>query len=551
MDINKKLHIFKIYDAASCLPIPNVSIILSDEFDTKKIVVESNFNGEWEFQLDLGFKPDTISFKKDGYVEKELQLKENLPSIIRLLNDDIIGYLDKLWFKSGETVTVYAHSSKSFSAELFRHGLNKSSCLQLGDFEPIQQEIPNDFFVENGLDWKTSFQFNIPKEIKAGIFSIQLKDLDGNKFAIPFIVSSLSQKKKNKILVLASSNNWQCYNLWGGRSRYRSYEDEQPKPPKQMSPLKKIIFQTVGKLIPKQLKIFLFNSFIRTEETPKKWMLKPLSIRRPFTNCNLEADNVFSPFTNHLAAGEWRVLSWLEREGIEYDMISGYELHNNPSALEGYKGIVLSTHCEYWSKAMFESLKKYHIEQNLWILNISGNSIYREVDFLLDGSIQCKSLYFKNSVADETEIIGVRFDSRGYGTCDSYKVLNPNHWIFDNSPINEQNLIFGTSSLNQNTIKERRLYDPGRSGNAYGLIGMGASGWETDKLSKTAPEDIELVAEGMNNKNTGGAQMIIRMPNGKRGGLFSASSITFGGSLLIDATSSQLLKNILNKVLAN
>ena len=76
---------------------------------------------------------------------------------------------------------------------------------------------------------------------------------------------------------------------------------------------------------------------------------------------------------------------------------------------------------------------------------------------------------------------------------------------------------------------------------------MGASGWETDKISKTAHDKFIVIAKGMNKK--GGADMVIREHSNNRGGVFSASSIVFGASLLIDNIASEIIKNILKKCL--
>src|ERR1019366_6701557 len=89
--------------------------------------------------------------------------------------------------------------------------------------------------------------------------------------------------------------------------------------------------------------------------------------------------------------------------------------------------------------------------------------------------------------------------------------------------------------------------DPSRPGESPGLDGHGASGWETDKLSDTAPRDITVIAKGLN--PFGGADMVVREPQGSRGGMFSASSITFGGSLLVDGVASQLVKNVLARAM--
>jgi hypothetical protein len=275
-------------------------------------------------------------------------------------------------------------------------------------------------------------------------------------------------------------------------------------------------------------------------------MHKKLSIRRPFTNCRLEENDPYSPFTNHLAAGEWRLLAWLEREGYPYDIVSGFELHQNPELLSNYKAFILNTHSEYWSSDMYRGLKTFHDEKKGWILNISGNSIFREIEFYQDGSTRCVSLSFKDSCADESQILGVRFDMSDYATCAPFKIMKPNHWIFKNIPICKS-AMFGGLSLNQNTVRPDKRYDPGRPGLENSLNGVGASGWETDKLSKSAPADIIVVAKGLN--RGGGADMVIREPADNRGGMFSASSLLFSGCLLIENSASMMMKNILKKAL--
>jgi hypothetical protein len=107
--------------------------------------------------------------------------------------------------------------------------------------------------------------------------------------------------------------------------------------------------------------------------------------------------------------------------------------------------------------------------------------------------------------------------------------------------------MFGASSLNRNTPKTRSRYDPGRPGLEQGLKGAGASGWEMDKVSDTAPRDVTVIAKGLNSQ--GGADMVVREMSGKRGGMFSASSVTFSGCLLIDDAASTVVKNVVCKAL--
>jgi hypothetical protein len=175
--------------------------------------------------------------------------------------------------------------------------------------------------------------------------------------------------------------------------------------------------------------------------------------------------------------------------------------------------------------------------------------MYREIEFLEDGSTRCVSLSFANSCADETKLLGVRFSEDDLGTCAPYKILEPENWVFSGITESGNNTLFGQKSLNRNTAKKNSRYDPGRPGDVEGLRGIGGSGWETDKLSKTAPKDIKVVAKGLN--PNGGADMVIREPQGLRGGVFSASSITFGGCLLVDDNASQIVKNVIARALDN
>ncbi len=192
---------------------------------------------------------------------------------------------------------------------------------------------------------------------------------------------------------------------------------------------------------------------------------------------------------------------------------------------------------------MYKAVQNAHFQNRLWVLNFSGNTMYREVDFFDDGSIRCVSLNFSKSCSDESKLLGVRFTGDDYGSAAPYKVVAPDHWVFTGAPLNPNNPYFGGLSLNQYTLSTFSRYDSGRCGDINGLVGMGASGWETDKITKTAPKDIKLVAKGCNKR--GGADMVIREPQGQRGGMFSASSILFGGALLIDGVVSKIAENVI------
>ncbi len=384
-----------------------------------------------------------------------------------------------------------------------------------------------------------------------GLYSLKLipQIENASPYFLTFAVTTKTSEygKKSKLLVLVSSNNWQTYNIWGGRSRYRDFEVIIRE--NKSDALRSFWIKYMPESIKNQTKKILRKKFpITIEDSPSNSQFKRLSINRPHPNCSIEDDDPREPFTSHLAASEWRLLAWLEENNYNYDIVSGFELHNKPALLKYYKAVILSSHCEYWSKEMYDGLNDYFYSGGS-ILNLSGNSIYREIEYYADGSLRCVSLRLSETVADESKLIGVRFDMRGYGTCAPYKIINPEHWVFKGLNIHKGD-IFADNSLNQPTADSKRKFEsnPASSPGLTKLTGLGGSGWETDKLTSTAPKDIMLIAKGINNKR-GGADMIIREKSAEHGLLFSASSITFAGTLLVDDISSKILTNVLDKII--
>ncbi|MDP4116090.1 MAG: hypothetical protein Q8903_08145 [Bacteroidota bacterium] len=513
------------------------------------ILAESISGKQGEYKVEAETPINTISFELAGYILKRITNTNSDDNFIRLLENKIIGYQPKLWFNPGEDIDVYINSPVNYKATLIRHGIKTSSILNLGTFTSQLQTLPDSKFVKEGLGWEKSFSYKLPTFIEPGIYSLDIQSVESKEsYRLSFLVSTPPSEygKKTRLLVLASTNNWQTYNVWGGRSRYRNFEDEA-----RLS-LKDRIYIMGVKTIPEglraKIKEMLGNNIVVTEKDhPNAWQFKELGVNRPHPNCSVIDDDPYTPFTSHLTAGEWRVLAWLEREKFSYDIVSGNELHNNPDLLLNYNAIILNTHCEYWSREMFAGLETFNNNGGS-ILNLSGNSIYREITFKQGGNnIRCVSLRYEKSAGDETQVIGVRFDMRGYGNCSPYTILNSKHWTFKGLNIPENNE-FGKQSLNNPSGgAEGDDFNPVKPGMLTQLNGNGGSGWETDKISPSAPKDIKLIAKGTN-KNNGGADMIIREFGKTRGMLFSASSITFGGTLLVDEVSSGIVNNVLRHI---
>jgi hypothetical protein len=521
----------RVCNAARCGAIPGARL---ERLDGTGLSVETvHTDAKGRFQLP-GEGPVRIS--AEGFTPKTLEAESAIEHV-RLLENQLVGYLDRFWWEPGEDLPVYVHAPEPFSITLYRHGKEREEMAHFGSFDPLEQQVPDYPFVENGLDWKPATRVTIPPSARPGLYSLLLESGD-EVFALALIVSTPKQQQgKNRLLVLASTNNWLSYNTYGGRSRYRNYEQEASRQYLPLNGLKNL----VRRILPRT-----WYHALESRYATRPWMLHRLSIKRPFPYCGLDEADPRVPFANHLAGGEWRVIAWLEEQGLDYDMVAGYQLHRDPGMMEAYRAIILSTHCEYWSREMYQGVMAWHGEEGGWILNLSGNSIYREVEYYDDGSHRCSSLYFEDSCADESQLIGVRFSMVDYGTAAPYTVEDPRHWALAGLGV-EAGTVFGTYTLNGHYTCDGDGWVHSRPGLKGGLRGEGASGWETDKLTETAAKDFHRIAKGLNPH--GGADMVIREAAGTRGGVFSASSISFGGSLLPDPVCSGIVRNVLNRCL--
>ena len=110
-------------------------------------------------------------------------------------------------------------------------------------------------------------------------------------------------------------------------------------------------------------------------------------------------------------------------------------------------------------------------------------------------------------------------------TAAPYRVIDASHWVFDGTSLSDGDL-FGLNCQHQRI--------PG-----------GASGHETDKISPSSPKNTQLLARG-ENPDEGGAEMVIHEPM-PGAGVFSAGSICWPSSLLVDDAVSRITANVVRR----
>lgn len=469
------------------------------------------------------------------------------PRQFRLLSDSLLGYAWPKWVRGGGCSEFRVHSVEAYRLTLWRYGYTKEFIRTIGWFDEhapraVMQITPDGDFSQSGVEWNRQ---GYPEPVKAqqvsapgrsGLYYFHAETESGRFFSFPWVVAPATPQAK--IAVLASTNTWNAYNNFGGRSNYINPNGLPARPTVNAR-------QDLDRYRGEYGGVWRF----RNDEYP------PLSFERPEIFNHIPAgseagDPIRGRQAGHLAPAEWRLLAWLEREGFDYDLYADAQLHHGELDLDAYSVLIISTHPEYWTREQFRRVKEWVFDRGGKLMYLGGNGIDCEVDYPTDSTMHCSTWLpnpsgelvfihpdtgaryecrFHYTVEAPAGLLGGVFTESGIGTGAPYRVLDASHWIFEGTGLRDGD-VFGTESLHERS--------PG-----------GASGHETDKRSPSTPAGARCLARGLNEDGGGAEMFFYETPNG--GKVFSVGSITWTACVLPDRHVSRITRNVLEHFLGN
>jgi len=479
-----------------------------------------------------------VTLQKAGFGAKSALvdiIPGRAPYQFRLLSDCLLGYVWPKWVKAGERSEFRVHSVEPYQLSLWRYGIEKEPIKSLGWFDEhgpraTMQITPDGDYTQTGVAWNILGYANphLHQYVKAparpGLYYFHARTAAGAEFAFPWIVAPAQPAAP--VAVLASNITWNAYNNFGGRSNYINPDRLPPAP-------------TVNARL--ELKRYTDPDSI-TYDTDD---YAPLSFERPEPINHIDlgtriTDPIEGRAACHIAPAEWRLLGWLEREGFAYDYYAETQLHDGTLDLAAYKVLIISTHPEYWSRAMYFAVKSWIHDRGGRLMYLGGNGLNCEVEFITptaaiyrngDGRALKQGgdeSRFHMRVESEANLLGVVFTETGIMTGAPYRVLDASHWAFAGTALKNGDL-FGQSSLHMRC--------PG-----------GASAHETDKVSSSSPTSVVRLAKGTNIDEGGAELAYYETKSG--GAVFSAGSIAWPSSILVDECVSRITANVLRRFLA-
>lgn len=480
-----------------------------------------------------------ITLAKDGYGPKRAtcDLGAGEPYQFRLLQRKLMGYMWPKWIRSGEYSEIKVSSSEQFQLSLWRYGQEKEYVHTLSWYDEhgpyaAEQITPDGDYSETGVNWNsvgypsTPIQHRVEAPQRSGLYYLWARTPSGDNYSFPWVVAP--DRPRARIAVLANTNTWNAYNAFGGRSNYINATSLPSAP-------------TVNA----RQDLDRYNTAQSVWGKPDE-AYRPLAFERPehgnhiFDNSPWDRSSISDPIQGRAQCGlvpaEWRLLGWLEREGFDYDYYADGQLQEGTLTLESYDVLVLGVHPEYWTREMFRRVEEW-VHRGGRLVYLGGNGLNCEV--IIEGDrMHCLSFddakppnskhesRMHRTYAPEARLLGIAFTHAGAMTAAAYRVLQPAHWAFEGTGLEEGDS-FGRVSQHERV--------PG-----------GASGHETDKVTPNSPKQVEIIARGENPEGGGAEMVVIKLGQGS---VFSTGSITWVTSLHVDESVSRITRNVLRRFL--
>jgi N,N-dimethylformamidase len=138
----------------------------------------------------------------------------------------LLGYAWPKWCRAGEVVEWRVHTVEPYKLGLWRYGYRKEFVRNIGWYDnhgprACMQTLPDGFFVETGVRWDSGsgvHRQRLAAPDRSGLYYFHAIGESGAFFSFPLVVAP--PQPRAAIAVLASTNTWNAYNPFGGRSNY-------------------------------------------------------------------------------------------------------------------------------------------------------------------------------------------------------------------------------------------------------------------------------------------------------------------------------------------
>jgi len=241
------------------------------------------------------------------------------------------------------SICVSTNPASEFTLEIFRMGFYGGAggrlMLTQGPFAGRPQPEPSVGSKRlRECVWEPATTFKIPGDWLSGVYVGKLTEL--REKTQSYVIFIVRDDRPGDFIFQCSDNTWQAYNRW-----------------------------------PDQFALY--------DNGKEQWWCGPdvqVSFDRPYGKYCQILDAPLSTGSGEWFLWEYPLAYWLESQGYDITYVSNHDTHADPRGLCRAKGFLSVGHDEYYTKAMYQNLRKA-IEEGLNVAFLSGNTCCGRVEF--------------------------------------------------------------------------------------------------------------------------------------------------------------------------
>ena len=216
--------------------------------------------------------------------------------------------------------------------------------------------------------WAVDFELKIPADLPSGVYAAWLQAGSDEEY-LPFVVRPAPGTASAKIAVLVSTMTYVCYANFTDIGVGAWQEDATGNWASSAPYVNPTLFRDVFRYIDENALYGLYDCHLDGSGVMYGSYLKPMLNMRPKFRYRVMATPPRFPADLYL-------VDWLHAKGFEVDFITDHDLHaEGTDLLRHYNVVISSSHHEYWTGGMLDSLETYLGEGGRFMY-LSGNGLY-------------------------------------------------------------------------------------------------------------------------------------------------------------------------------
>ena len=286
------------------------------------------------------------------------------------------GYTGQPSYAPGDTVEFHVSTTAAtWGFEIWRDGADFEQVHTATGLLGTEHAVPDDV-VANGCGWPVEARFEVPDDWTSGGFVVIFRaERDGAEVSQDgfFVLRAAEAGRNSKLAMIVATYSWQEYNDWGGGCGYFSDEfvdhTADPLEVREKSFKPRLSFDRPWS-----------RGLIRTPVGAPRLAQQPppfgASVGIPAADW--ARSNGYSVWTvaNGWARYDGLTARWLDAEGYQPELLSQWDLDNDPTVLDNYDAVLTTGHDEYWTAAGRKVLDDF-VEQGGKYARLAGNIVWQ------------------------------------------------------------------------------------------------------------------------------------------------------------------------------